>query len=137
MPCCTFLAIYNTCKQLANKFANNSKRIKRTQNEVRIHYTDVYQYIIDKIIRFVCFCLVLIGCNFLPYKQRVGGSSPSTPTIKKHLQKCRCFFYWHLPYNLPYKFGDDIFYLDLVVATLWGVGRLLKAEPGGWKHPGY
>ena len=34
-----------------------------------------------------------VGSERLPYKQRVGGSNPSAPTLKiKHLQRCRCLF---------------------------------------------
>ena len=50
------------------------------------------------------------GLEHLPYKQRVGGSNPSTPTIPKTTiyvrtcknQPCRCFLFYGKAYSLPY-----------------------------------
>ena len=41
-----------------------------------------------------------VGSEWLPYKQQVGGSSPSVPTIKNILIElqtnvCGSFFCWH------------------------------------------
>ena len=40
-----------------------------------------------------------VGSEHLPYKQRVGGSNPSTPTVTETLiaLRCECFFlFWEI-----------------------------------------
>ena len=43
------------------------------------------------------------GLEHLPYKQRVGGSNPSTPT-KRSTEKLDLFFYFQPPIHNPYEY---------------------------------
>ena len=60
------------------------------------------------------------GLEHLPYKQRVGGSNPSTPTIPKTTiyvrtcknQSCRCFLFYGKAYSLPYT-EDAAYHLHI------------------------
>ena len=61
-----------------------------------------------------------VGLEHLPYKQRVGGSNPSTPTIPKTTiyvrtcknQSCRCFLFYGKAYSLPYT-EDAAYHLHI------------------------
>ena len=72
------------------------------------------------------------GLEHLPYKQRVGGSNPSTPTKGcfpvVHLLSCREFFlsYFYVsPFWGQRIYGDQIMYQIILLFFLLSLPRLL------------